>query len=280
MKPRLLNCLLFVAVLATLPFSCAGPSGVVLPGIAEGTDNGTAPLVVAQAVTAADNQTGGGAITALLVADDYDRAIGEANAALGNNPQDLILREKLADAYIARAWYYKAKRLNTYTLNDLFKAVEIAPKYYRAHYELGRFHNNQWQFSIGLFDLNTALSLNPDFAPAYSERGYSNYKNRKYEAALTDVNKAIELDDTLSRSYCVRSLIYAAVGKPGLALEDADYAVRLAPGDAASYYNRSLVYTARGEAALAVTDLETTLRLSQDDLLNTRAGADLRALMK
>jgi len=281
MKPGLLKYLLCIAVFAALPLSCAGvPSSVTPPGIATDTDNSTATTVVPQAETAAENQTTAGAITALLKADDYDRAIGEANAALVSNPQDLILREKLADAYIARAWYYKVKRLNTYTLSDLYKAVEIAPQYYRVHYELGRFHNNQWQFGIGLFDLNKALSLKPDFAPAYNERGYSNYKDRKYESALADVNKSIELDDTIPRSYCVRSLIYAAVGKPDLALEDADQAVRLAPDDAASYYNRSLVYTARGEAAPAVADLETTLRLSQDDLLTTRAGADLRALTK
>jgi tetratricopeptide (TPR) repeat protein len=245
MKPRLLNCLLCVAVFVALPLSCAGvPSSAIPAGTAAGIDNVTAPLIVPQTVTSADNQTGGGAITALLRADDYDRVIGEANAALGNNPGDLNLREKLADAYIARAWYYKVKRLNTYTLNDLFKAVEIAPQYYRAHYELGRFHNNQWQFSIGLFDLNKALSLKPDFAPAYSERGYSNYKNRKYEAALADVNKAIELD----------------------------------AADGQFYYMRSLVYRGMGESDLAVSDLETTIRLSKDQSLTDKAAADLLLL--
>ena len=280
MKAALSKCLLCSAVFLTLWLSCSGASKPVPPGTAAGTDNNTVQPAVAQGVTAVDNQTGGTALTALLRAEDYDEVIRAANAALSDNPQDPGLIEKLADAYIARAWYYKEKRLNPYTLNDLSKAVEVAPQYYRAHYELGCFHNNQWQFSIGLLDLNKAISLKPDFAPAYSERGYSNYKSQKYEVGLADAGRATELDPSLPRSYCVRSLIYAAMGRPGPALEDADQAVRLAPGDAALYYNRSLVYTARGEAALAVADLETTLRLSQDDLLTTRANADLRALMK
>jgi len=163
-----------------------------------------------------------------------------------DNPGDLILREKLADAFIARAWYYKVKRLNPYTLSDLSKAVEVAPKYYRAYYELGRFHNNQWQFSIGLLDINKALSLKPDFAPAYNERGYSNYKNREYEEALADINKAIGLD----------------------------------AADGQFYYMRSLVYRGMGKNDLAAGDLETVLRLSKDNALTDKAGADLQALIK
>jgi len=277
-KAALSKCWLCAAVFLTLSLSCSGASKPVTPGTAAGTDNNTLQPAVAQAVTVVDNQTSGESLAALLRAEDYDEVIREANAALADNPQDPGLMEKLADEYIARAWYYKEKRLNPYTLNDLSKAVEVAPQYYRAHYELGRFHNNQWQFSIGLLDFNRAISLRPDFAPAYAERAYSSYKSQKYEVGLADAGRAIELDPSLPRSYCVRSLIYAAMGKPGPALEDADQAIRLAPGDAASYYNRSLVYTERGEATLAVADLETTLRLSQDDLLSTRATADLRVL--
>ena len=280
MKPALLKYSLCISLLLGMALSCAGPSLPVQHEAITSFDNQTAPAIVPPVLIAGDNSSSGNPYPALLAADDYDRVIGTANAALEGNPEDLILREKLADAYIARAWYYKVKRLNPYTLSDLSKAVEIAPKYYRAYYEMGRFHNNQWQFSIGLADLSRALSLKPDYAPAYNERAYSNYKNRKYEVGLDDASRAIELDQTLPRSYCVRSLIYAALGKPDLAIQDANQAVRLAPDDAASYYNRSLVYTASGEIALAVADLETTLQLSQDDLLTTRACADLRALKR
>lgn len=216
----------------------------------------------------------------LLQSGDYDKAIEDAVASLNSDPDDIKLKEKLADAYIDRAWYYKAKRLNPYTSSDLFKAVDTAPQYYRAYYELGRFHNNQWQFSIGIFDLNKSLALKPDFAPAYSERAYSYYKNQKYEQALGDADKAVELDPLDPRPYCTRSLIYVATGKPGLALQDADKAVQVAPSDALSYYNRSLVYTAAGRPDLARADLETTLKLSVDDLLSARAAADLEKLQK
>jgi len=244
------------------------------------SDNKTGGIVAPPLAPKPADNTSELAPSRLLQADDYDRAIVVGTAGLVAAQDDANLKEDLADAYIARAWYYKAKRLNTHTSADLFKAIEIAPQYYRAHYELGRFHNNQWQFSIGIFDLNNALSLKPDFAPAYSERAYSYYKNQKYEQALADANKAIKLDSTNAQFYCTRSLIYVVTGKPELAQEDADRAVQMAPSDAFTYYNRSLVYTVAQKPELAIADLETALKLSRDDLLTTRATADLQKLRK
>ncbi len=284
MKSPLVKIIIGIAGLIILLPACAGPANPV-------QDNLTQSSISSQQgkpadATAENNSAAavipltGAGTERMLAADDFDRAVEAGTAALAAAPDDVTLKEKLADAYIARAWYYKSKRLNPYTVTDLFKAIEIAPKYYRAHYELGRFHNNQWQFGIAIYDLNIALSLKPDFAPAYSERAYSYYKNRKFDAGLADSNKAIELDSTVAQFYCTRSLIYAATGKPDLALEDADKAVRIAPLDAFSYYNRSLVYTAVGKPDLAMADLETTHKLSQDDLLTTRARADLQKLQK
>jgi tetratricopeptide (TPR) repeat protein len=246
MKHALLKYSLFIALLLNLALSCSGPSRPVQENTTTSADNQTASAAVPPVETAGDNSSAENTLSTLLGADDYDRVIREANAALDGDPEASTLREKLADAYIARAWFYKVKRLNPYTLNDLSKAVEAAPKYYRAYYELGRFHNNQWQFSIGLLDLNKALSLKPDFAPAYNERGYSNYKNQKYEAALADVNKAIELD----------------------------------AADGQFYYLRSQVYTATGKNDLAISDLTTVLGLSKDISLTGKASADLLKLTK
>ncbi len=264
-----------MAALIVLQPACAGPAvhdNLTQGRYAAATAENSSAAAVAPSIDVGMAQ--------VLAADDYNRAIEAGTAALAAAADDNSLKEKLADAYIARAWYYKAKRLNPYTSADLFKAIEIAPKYYRAHYELGRFHNNQWQFGIAIYDLNIALSLKPDFAPACSERAYSYYKNQKYDAGLADANKAIELDSANAQFYCTRSLIYAATGKPGLALEDADKAVQIAPTDAFAYYNRSLIYTAAGQPDLAMADLETTLKLSQDDMLTTRANADLQKLQK
>ena len=275
---------IFLAGLMILLPSCAMPGNPVHDNLTQGSISSVQGKPAAAAIdnnSAAAVGTSADVGTAqLLTADGFDRAIAAAKGALAAAPEDNNLKEKLADAYIARAWYYKTKRLNPYTLDDLFKAVEIAPQYYRAHYELGRFHNNQWQFGIGIYDLNKALALKPDFAAAYSERAYSMYKNQKYEAGLEDADKAMELDPLDPRPYCVRSQIYLATGKPELAMEDADKAVQIAPSDAPSYYNRSLIYTVAQKPELAISDLETTLRLSQDDMLIFRANGDLQKLRK
>jgi len=261
--------------LAGQPASPQG--GINTPG---GNSTSAANTVPNSNVTAQNGQSAAENINLLLKAEDYDRGIENARSDLEGSPSDEALRQKLADAFIARAWFYKTKRLTTYTSADLFKAVEVAPNYYRSHYEIGRFHNNQWMFSIGLFDLNKALELKPDFAPAYAERAYSNYKNQKFDAALSDVDKSIELDPSASASYCTRSLIYVATGKLDLALEDTNKAVLLAPSDAASYYYRGLVYEVMDKPGLAIDDFNTTLDLSIDDLLRARANAELQKLQK
>ncbi|MCX6006716.1 MAG: tetratricopeptide repeat protein [Chloroflexi bacterium] len=277
---------LIIFAIALMAFTGLFTACVSRPGgVAIETPRGNASPVTANSTVAADIkdlpisnvetpnlQSGADNVSLLLRAEDYDKAIEDRRAALAASPADDTLKQKLADAYITRAWFYKSKRLTTYTLADLFKAVETAPNYYRAHYEIGRFHNNQWQFSLGLLDLNKALSLKPDFAPAYTERAYSYYKNQKYEQALADVNKSIELAPSDPRPYCTRSLIYIATGKPDLAIEDANKAIQIAPSDAPSFYNRGLVYAATGKPDLAIADFRATLSLSDDDLLTARAG--------
>lgn len=277
MKSPLVKIAFCMAALLVLGPACAGTADPVHDNLTQ-ADNTTAAAENSGAM-AVDPSAGAG-MAGVLAAEDYDGTIAESTAALAAAPGDGALKEKLADAYIARAWYFKAKRLNTNAFSDLFKAAEVAPKYYRAQYELGRFHNNQWQFSIGIFYLDKALSLKPGFSPAYSERAYSYYKNQGYDQALADANRAVELDPLDPRAYRIRSLVYAATARPELATQDADRAVQIAPADAFSFYNRSLVYTAAGKPALAMADLETTLKLSQDDLLTARANADLQQLLR
>lgn len=182
-------------------------------------------------------------IDVLLQAGDYDKPIEETKKALAIAPSD-NLSKKLADLYIGRAWFYKEKRLNPYALKDLLSAIETAPDYFKAHYELGRFYNDQWQYNLGIYELNKALGLAPDFAPAYSERAFGYYKNQKWDAALADADKSIELG----------------------------------PGDAQFYYIRSLIYRSIGKNDLATSDLQTTLSLSKDENLTDKANADLQAI--
>jgi tetratricopeptide (TPR) repeat protein len=218
-------------------------------------DNVTAPSPVAPVIPSSGGNASvpkndvemkaDAAVAVLLKADDYDKAIEQARAALDAAPSD-ALREKLADAYMARAWYYKTKRLNPYTLNDLLSAQQAAPGYYRVYYDLGRFYNNQVMQSTGILELNKCIKLKPDFAPAYNERSACESRIYRWEEALADADKAVELN----------------------------------PAEAVYYYTRSLAYKGLGRKAEAVADLETVVKLSKDQVLTDKATADLKALGK
>lgn len=185
------------------------------------------------------------AVAVLLKAEDYDQAIEQTRAALAAAPSD-NLREKLADAYMARAWFYKAKRLTTYAWSDLRSAQEAAPNYYRVYYDLGRFYNNQMMQSTAVLELAKCIKLRPDFAPAYNEKSAGESRIYRWEAALADADQAIKLD----------------------------------PQEALYYYTRSLAYRGLGKTAEGAADLETAIKLSKDQALTDKAGADLKMMQK
>ena len=222
--------IILCAPLLLLAAACAAPAV---------QDNATALTSPAGGSALSEDE----AMAVLTSGGDYDIAIERAREALEAAPSD-ALREKLADAYMARAWFYKAKRLTTYALKDLLKAKEAAPDYYLVYYDLGRFYNNQVMQSAGIWELEKCIELRPDFAPAYNEKSACESRIFRWEEALVDASKAIELD----------------------------------PGEALYYYTRSLAYKGLGKTAEAVADLETTIRLSQDPTLTEKAGADIQKL--
>ena len=107
-----------MAALIVLQPACAGPAvhdNLTQGRYAAATAENSSAAAVAPSIDVGMAQ--------VLAADDYNRAIEAGTAALAAAADDNSLQEKLADAYIARAWYYKAKRLNPYTSADLFKAI-------------------------------------------------------------------------------------------------------------------------------------------------------------
>ena len=241
--PAVRTALIVLCLISMGPAACATPAR---------QDDFTKPAVPAVSAPAAENISApkneievkaDATVAVLLKAEDYDRAIEQARSALEASPSEET-RVKLADAYMARAWYYKARRLNPYTLNDLRAAQEAAPDYYRVYYDLGRFYNNQMMQSTGVLELAKCIKLKPDFAPAYNEKSACESRIYRWEIALSD----------------------------------ADMAVKLSPGEALYYYTRSLAYKGLGKTAEAVSDLETAVRLSKDQALTDRASADLKLL--
>jgi tetratricopeptide (TPR) repeat protein len=232
---RFIVCSAFALVITIGGSACssvpANPAKGSFPG-SVGTENNTGN-VVDNDTSWVNNQSGtsdNSSLDLVLKTGDYDKAIEAARMEF-NLAHSQNSKEKLADAYIARAWFYKSERLNPYAFNDLQEALRIAPAYYRSQYELGRFHNNQWQFGIAVYYLDKSIALKQDFAPAYAERVYSYYRNQDYTKALDNSAKAIALDPSLAQAYYYRGLVYAATDKPDLALNDLQMAISLSKDD-------------------------------------------------
>jgi|GEM_PF-2606337 len=237
-------------ILMLSALSCAVPDAqnktesTPAPALPNDSRQASSPAVENLSAAAGEIKTGEDeAMSVLTSAGDYDVAIEKARAALETAPSE-VLREKLADAYMERAWFYKAKRLTTYALKDLLSAREAAPDYYLVYYDLGRFYNNQMMQSTAIVELGKCIRLRPDFAPAYNEKSASASRIYRWEEALADADKAIELN----------------------------------PDEALYYYTRSLAYRGLGKSGEAVADLQTAIELSRDPSLTDRARADLQQL--
>jgi tetratricopeptide (TPR) repeat protein len=112
-------------------------------------------------------------------------------------------------------------------------------------------HNLQ-QLDAALEDLDKAIELAPDFAPAHSERCLVLIKQNKLEEAIQEGDKAALLDKNFATAYNNRGLAKLKIaeknfGDPSGAITDFNEALRLSPRKAIAYFNRGQAYTLLAE---------------------------------
>lgn len=119
-------------------------------------------------------------------------------------------------------------------IKDLDKAIELYPKFARAHYLRGRVNLKLNQYQAAIKDFDKTIESIPDFASAYYNRGYATMlmlfedvpgkREAMLYAVIEDCNKAIELKldsiGTDSRDLMITSLRDAVIlrlskGVPG-----------------------------------------------------------------
>ena len=147
-----------VSIMITILISCAAvpgqpasPAGQAAPG-SSASGQAQAQDITANVKTQTD-QAAVGNYASVLNSDAYDQAVAMGRSALAASATEAN-REKLADALIARAWFYWERRLNPYAISDLTSAVQAAPVYFKVYYQREWFYDDQWQFPLAFLDLN------------------------------------------------------------------------------------------------------------------------------
>src|SRR5688500_15658586 len=122
------------------------------------------------------------------MAGDYQEAIQEFSAAIGQNPND-------AEAFIGRGLSYIQVGDFEGARGDFLQANTLLPNDTRPLYQLGLLAMTDMQYPGAIAYFTQALELNPNYTLAYANRALAFAQNGDYLLAIADYNAAIALDN-------------------------------------------------------------------------------------
>lgn len=146
------------------------------------------------------------------------------------------------------------------------QALELDPKHYWAHFQLGRCYMNLGMMSESVEALGACVALRPDAPWGYSARGLALGMSKRFDESQRDFDRAIKLDPDFRPAWLNRGLVYYQQKKPAEALESLNVTLeppedrRLIEG---AYY-RARIYADRNDLALASNDLNSVIAQRSD----------------
>jgi tetratricopeptide (TPR) repeat protein len=188
---------------------------------------------------------------------DYDRALGDYNAAIRLKPD-------YANAYNNRGNVYNRQGEYAPAIADYDRAIQLDPGLVEAYFNRGFAYNDKGESDRALADFDQAVQLKPHDANAYAYRGLAYYFTGDYDRAIADYNQAIQLNPEDSDTYINRGLAYYQKGDDDQAIADFNQAVELNPDDAYAYDGRGAAYDDKGEYDHAIADYDKAIQLQPD----------------
>lgn len=120
-----------------------------------------------------------------LIADDYDKAIGEFTKAIEMNPKD-------TRAYNNRGLAYSHKGSYDQAISDFTKTIEIKPDDFYAPVLRSQAYYKKGSYDQAIADCNKIIERDPHLGGAYYTRAQCFYMKGDYDKAWADVHKTQE----------------------------------------------------------------------------------------
>jgi tetratricopeptide (TPR) repeat protein len=181
---------------------------------------------------------------------------------------DYATPEQKAEAYALRS---AIESKDEKKLEDLNKAIELAPKkpeYLRIR---GQYLYSKEKFDEALADLDEALKLDDQHAATHELRGMALLGLKKFDEALASFDKASELEPEAALPFQHRAELYRQKGDLEKAVEQLTKALELAPDNVATLLIRSAVYFELKQTDKALADVDKAIqaapRLAQPYLM-------------
>jgi tetratricopeptide (TPR) repeat protein len=195
----------------------------------------------------------------------FDDAVRVLSAAEKRWPGDEKIRELLASALFARGSAALDAGEDLRAVEDLRRAVLLAPEDVEALMNLGRARHNLARYEEALEAFDRVAKLQPGVPLLRFHRGMSYYALGDFERAVADLDAQLSVDDSYAPGYLVRGLARLSKGEDEPAAQDLARATAALPGNAAARLGlgRALLRLRRLEEA--ETHLRAAMKFDPED---------------
>ena len=152
-------------------------------------------------------------------------------------------------------------------LSDYEKALEIDPKFAKAHFGIGTYMAEKGDFPKAIEELTKSIELDPNFALGYSNRAMAKKLSGDYHGALADFDRAVEIEPENGLFWFNRGSLKGCIDEIPYEEQvgDLDVAIKLCPDEPEIYYIRGISKRDFQRFAEAIEDFEKELEFRQDN---------------
>lgn len=179
----------------------------------------------------------------------YKEAVSDFEKSISIEPNEVAYTE------LGLAKYYLDEKD---AIEQLNKAIKIAPKFAEAHYVRGTINRDEGRYKEAILDFDEAIKHNKYSAKYYNTRGMLYFRLQDGYMAVADFTRAIKEKNNYAMAYYNRAMTYKkfpysvstdsgdnAIDKIRLQhkkmLEDLDSAIKHKPNFDAAYVERGLI---------------------------------------
>jgi tetratricopeptide (TPR) repeat protein len=132
----------------------------------------------------------------LIKDGEFEEAIEILEDLYNSNPNSETIKSTFIDALFKYGFYLNDDYILEYSkaIQYFEKIIEIDPKNYRAHYNLGIAYFNLENFDDALKSCAIALDLKPDYKHCYYNMGLIYEARDQLKSALEHYQRALDID--------------------------------------------------------------------------------------
>lgn len=207
-----------------------------------------------QAVNPHSKETRQHLIRLYLHEKSYQEALGELEALLKEDPEDL-------DAQLRAGLIYGEMKNYPRAIEQLTKILAIRPAELRVRDYLGLMYEEMKEYDKAIQSYEENLKLQPAYVDGHLHLGFLFYRLKRSTDAISHLNEVIRLNHKLADAYLLLGLTYLQAEQYAEASRTLEEGIRHNPGNPDLHFNLGTAYDKLNRFDDVVRAMETVLKL-------------------